>query len=124
MDMLNRLPLRYKIIIILKNHYVFSYTEIKEILGCSESTVKVTLFRARDKFKEVSSLEHMLLTLIFYPHFTSIRADNQKNYIEAVKDLALFNIPALQISKHRKLTISVSGCSWLMPCLHLLLFYI
>lgn len=52
-DMLNRLPLRYKIIIILKDHYGFSYSEIKEILGCSESTVKVTLFRARDKFREV-----------------------------------------------------------------------
>lgn len=55
MDILNSLPLRYKIIIILKDHYGFSYYEIKEILGCSESTVKVTLFRARNKFKEVYS---------------------------------------------------------------------
>lgn len=52
-NMLNRLPIRYKMIILLKDHYGFSYHETAEILGCSESAVKVTLFRARNKFKEV-----------------------------------------------------------------------
>mgnify|MGYP000527049636 CR=1 FL=1 len=52
-QILNQLPLRYKSFILLCDHYGFSYREIAEIMNCTESTVKVTLSRARNRFKEV-----------------------------------------------------------------------
>lgn len=50
---LGRLPVRYKSLILLKDYYGFSYVEIAEITGSTESSVKVSIFRARSKFKEV-----------------------------------------------------------------------
>jgi RNA polymerase sigma-70 factor (ECF subfamily) len=50
---LAKLPVRYRALIILKDHYGFSYEEISEIMNCSESTVKVTLFRARKRLEEL-----------------------------------------------------------------------
>jgi hypothetical protein len=48
-----KLPVRYKSLILLKDYYGFSYMEIAEITGSTESSIKVSLFRARSKFKEV-----------------------------------------------------------------------
>ena len=50
---LRKLPVRYKSLIVLKDYYGFSYKEIAEITGSTESSVKVSIFRARSKFKEV-----------------------------------------------------------------------
>lgn len=50
---LGTLPVRYRSMILLKDHYGFSLEEISELTGSSVSAVKVTLFRARNKFKEV-----------------------------------------------------------------------
>ncbi len=50
---LGKLPVRYKSLILLKDHYGFSYREIAEITGSTEASVKVSIFRARSKFKEV-----------------------------------------------------------------------
>ncbi len=58
-NLLNLLPIRYKTILLLKDYYGLSYTEISRVLSCSLSTVKVTLYRARQKFKEVyAKYEH------------------------------------------------------------------
>ncbi|NSW92578.1 MAG: RNA polymerase sigma factor [Firmicutes bacterium] len=51
-NLLNRLPVRYKTAILLKDYFGFSYGEISYILNCSLSTVKITLHRARKKLKE------------------------------------------------------------------------
>lgn len=50
---LGKLPVRYKSLILLKDYYGFSYIEIAEVTGSTESSVKVSIFRARNKFKEV-----------------------------------------------------------------------
>ncbi len=52
-DVLERIPLHFKTVILLKDHYGFSYKEIAEIINSTESLVRVTLHRARKKFKEV-----------------------------------------------------------------------
>lgn len=52
-SVLNQLPVRYKSIILLCDHYGFSYSEIADIMSSTEAAVKVTLFRARKRFKEV-----------------------------------------------------------------------
>ncbi|HEY9062786.1 MAG TPA: RNA polymerase sigma factor [Pseudobacteroides sp.] len=52
-EALGRLPLHFKTAILLKDHYGFSYKEIAEIINSTESSVKVTLHRARKKFREV-----------------------------------------------------------------------
>jgi RNA polymerase sigma-70 factor (ECF subfamily) len=52
-EALDALPERYREIILLKDHYGFSYNEIADIMNCKESAVKVTLFRARQRFREV-----------------------------------------------------------------------
>lgn len=51
--MLNKLPPKYKALIILRDYFSFTYEEISQILGCNESAVKSAIFRARKKFKEV-----------------------------------------------------------------------
>ncbi len=56
-EVLNALPERYREIIILKDHYGFSYNEIADIMNCKEPAVKVTLFRARKRFREVYAHE-------------------------------------------------------------------
>jgi RNA polymerase sigma factor, sigma-70 family len=52
-DMLAKLPVRYRSLILLKDHYGFSYEEIAGIMNCSAGTVKVTLFRARKRLEEL-----------------------------------------------------------------------
>lgn len=52
-NILELLPARYKSILLLRDHYGFSYEEIADIMKCSLDTVRVTLFRARRKFREV-----------------------------------------------------------------------
>ena len=51
--MLAKLPVRYRSLILLKDHYGFSYEEIADIMNCSAGTVKVTLFRARKRLEEL-----------------------------------------------------------------------
>lgn len=51
-DHLHRLDAKYKIIIILKDIYGYSYEEISKILGINQNTVKSRLNRARTKLKE------------------------------------------------------------------------
>jgi RNA polymerase sigma-70 factor (ECF subfamily) len=53
-NQLNKLPVRYKTAILLKDYFGFSYGEISNILNCSLSTVKVILYRARKKLREHS----------------------------------------------------------------------
>jgi len=50
---LGKLPVRYRSLILLKDHYGFSYYEIAEIMNCTETTVKVSLFRARQRLEEL-----------------------------------------------------------------------
>lgn len=50
---LNRLEKEQREIIILRDIHQFSYSEIAEILGISEGTVKSRLNRGRNKFKEI-----------------------------------------------------------------------
>lgn len=52
-DTLWKLPIRCRSILLLKIHYGFKHKEIAEILGCTKNVVKVSLNRARKKFKEV-----------------------------------------------------------------------
>ena len=50
---LEKLPVRYRSIILLKDYFGFSLREIASILGITENSAKVTLHRAREKFREV-----------------------------------------------------------------------
>ncbi|HOQ01631.1 MAG TPA: RNA polymerase sigma factor [Acetivibrio clariflavus] len=50
---LNKLPIRYKSLIILKDYFGFSYDEISEMINSTPSAVKSALRRARNNFKEV-----------------------------------------------------------------------
>ena len=52
-NMLKKLPVRYKSLIILKDYFGFSYDEISEMFNCTQSAVKSALKRARNNFKEV-----------------------------------------------------------------------
>lgn len=56
-NLLNTLPIRYKTILLLKDYWGFSYEDIGFILDCPLSTVKITLHRARERFKEVFTNE-------------------------------------------------------------------
>jgi RNA polymerase sigma-70 factor, ECF subfamily len=51
--LLEKLPVRYRSLILLRDHYGFSYDEIAGIMNCTETTIKVTLFRARKKLEEL-----------------------------------------------------------------------
>lgn len=53
---LERLSLQQKQLILLRDYEDYSYAEIGEITGLSESMVKVTLFRARKELKEFITL--------------------------------------------------------------------
>ena len=53
LETLGALPVRYRSLILLKDHYGFTNEEISELTGSSVSAVKITLMRARNKFKEV-----------------------------------------------------------------------
>ncbi len=49
----NSLPVKNRQIILLRDYHGFTYREIAQILGTGLTGVKVTLFRARQKIKEV-----------------------------------------------------------------------
>lgn len=51
-SVLNRLPEKYSTVLILRDREGLSYNDIARIAGMSEAQVKVTLFRARRKFRE------------------------------------------------------------------------
>ena len=53
----NTLPEKNRQIILLRDYYDFSYQEVADILNLSLTNVKVTLFRARQKIKEVMDNE-------------------------------------------------------------------
>lgn len=56
---LQLLPENYRSILLLRDHLGLSYEDIAETIGKSVSTVKVTLFRARAKFRELfTALDH------------------------------------------------------------------
>ena len=50
-EALNRLPPVQKAVVMLRDHEGYSYAEIGEITGLSESQVKVYIFRARQSLK-------------------------------------------------------------------------
>lgn len=52
---IENLPENYASVLILRDKNGLSYKEIARITGMSESSVKVTLFRARKKFKDIYS---------------------------------------------------------------------
>ncbi len=52
---LNKLPENYATVLILRDKEGLSYKEIGSIIKISEASVKVTIFRARKKFKEMFS---------------------------------------------------------------------
>lgn len=49
---ISELPVSYRTIILLKDHYGFTIKEIASTLGYSESNAKVVLHRARKHFRE------------------------------------------------------------------------
>lgn len=53
LETLDSLPVRYRSLILLKDYYGFTNEEISELTGSSIGAIKVTLMRARKKFKEV-----------------------------------------------------------------------
>jgi len=53
LNVINTLPDKSRQIILLRDYYRFTYEEIAQILCLSLANVKVTLFRARQKVKEV-----------------------------------------------------------------------
>ena len=50
---LNRLPAKYRVVLILKEYEKMSYKEIGESLKLSESNVKVRVFRAREQLSKM-----------------------------------------------------------------------
>ena len=62
---LDKLPEKYRSILILREYEDLSYTEMAEVLGCSIGTVESRLFRARKRFKE--ALERSYPDLV--PHY-------------------------------------------------------
>ena len=60
-EALNKLPLVQKSVILLRDYEGYSYDEIAEITGLSESQVKVYIFRGRMFLKEyIGSMENVL----------------------------------------------------------------
>lgn len=52
-DALDKLPPKYRIVLILKEYEKMSYKEIGESLNLSESNVKVRVFRAREQLSKL-----------------------------------------------------------------------
>ena len=52
---LAELPPRYRMMLLLREREGFSYREIAAITGDSLDTVKVTLYRARERAREIAS---------------------------------------------------------------------
>uniref|UniRef100_UPI00406C2F40 sigma-70 family RNA polymerase sigma factor n=1 Tax=Heyndrickxia sp. FSL K6-6286 TaxID=2921510 RepID=UPI00406C2F40 len=53
-EILQLLPENYRTIIYLREYAGFSYEDIQEAMDLSEGQVKITLFRARKRMKELS----------------------------------------------------------------------
>jgi len=53
--LLSKLPEKYKAIVVLREMDGFSYEEISKILKISKDNVKVLLFRAREKMREIAN---------------------------------------------------------------------
>jgi len=52
---LSKLPEKYKTVVILREMDGFSYEEISKILKTSKDNVKVLLFRARERMREIAN---------------------------------------------------------------------
>lgn len=52
---LSRLPVEYRAVIVLREIEGFSYEEIGRVLNKSPSTARVTLFRAKQKYRQIFS---------------------------------------------------------------------
>ncbi|MBC7235957.1 MAG: RNA polymerase sigma factor [Chloroflexi bacterium] len=50
---LNKLPLKYRVPLVLYGVQGYSVAEVAEMMGLSEGTVKTRLYRARERFREV-----------------------------------------------------------------------
>lgn len=51
-ELVDRLPEKYRTILLLREYEDLSYNQISEVLECSIGTVESRLFRARQRFKE------------------------------------------------------------------------
>lgn len=51
-QLVDRLPEKYRTILVLREYEDLSYNQISDVLGCSLGTVESRLFRARQRFKE------------------------------------------------------------------------
>ena len=56
--LLDKLPEKYRTILILREFQDLSYTDMAKVLGCSIGTVESRLFRARKRFKEALERSH------------------------------------------------------------------
>ncbi len=56
-NVLQQLPENYRSILLLRDHLGLSYEDIADTIDKSITTVKVTLFRARTRFRELYSAE-------------------------------------------------------------------
>jgi RNA polymerase sigma-70 factor (ECF subfamily) len=56
--LLDRLPEKYRTILVLREYEDLSYTEIAQVLQCSIGTVESRLFRARQRFKDALERRH------------------------------------------------------------------
>jgi len=52
-DVLERLPEKYRLILVLREYEELSYEEIAGVLRCALGTVESRLFRARERFREI-----------------------------------------------------------------------
>lgn len=55
---LDKLPEKYRTILILREYEELSYLQISEVLQCNLGTVESRLFRARQRFKEALERDH------------------------------------------------------------------
>ncbi|MCA8954047.1 MAG: sigma-70 family RNA polymerase sigma factor [Planctomycetes bacterium] len=55
---LDKLPEKYRTILILREYEELSYVQISEVLQCNLGTVESRLFRARQRFKEAIERDH------------------------------------------------------------------
>lgn len=51
-DVLNRLPMHYRQVIIARDYYGYSYEDIAILTGVTQSSVKTKIFRARRQFMQ------------------------------------------------------------------------
>ncbi|WP_082631332.1 sigma-70 family RNA polymerase sigma factor [Gracilibacillus massiliensis] len=53
-DVIQLLPEQYRTILFLREHHEFSYEQLAQTLEMSVDQVKVTLYRARQRFMQIS----------------------------------------------------------------------